>query len=1588
MSLIGRSLNGHYTDYSNEEEEKREILITPNDTSSQCIERKLMEYILREIELITTVIRQHLARSQHKTRPIATANLLKHLTHTRRSLSLSSSLSRYECIYPFCLVIKQNESPSSITAVSIHCITNILNDSLFLNTNTPQIQQCVQCIGHAICGVTLDVEQKEFDEGLLLKFMNLISCLLHHSCFIFLSESMICNIFDKLLYIYWNVNADHHSQALFAFAEISINLLIQKVFQTLPSLMHPTKQTNNVKTVHVKKTTATGYVSLKDKILQKTQAQDTNPPLEAPFNIGCLVRILSALCSGDPCSYVEGETPQMDYNELNENRLILCLNLILIALRESGECFVPPILSLMTDNLCSILLHFGGHTKYIMLYELCLRTHIQLLYKLRHKIKLQNEMLFRMLFIRVLRDGLPQLLNREHMDDCLFDTDRVDDILSKKQLEEEEEKEPLPPQKKKTYDVSAMSLMTNDGSVVSSNAAVINKESVVSSNTNQKVKDKFVVCCLEHLLDLVAQSWFIKELFLNYDCNLYSSNLCSDLISLLSKHTIPGDGVLLSKQYLALQCLVNASKALNVSSASSDMTHELLCVCEKKKILQHGIDIFNARDPEKAILYLYESGMFGRSIPRRVFSKGKNIDRDEILRVIDCTDIVDQIVDILFYCSSLSDVRIGYYLGSQHILNCAVLDRYIARRYSLVGLSLDCAMRLFFEDFRLPVETQQVDRIVDSFASKYCLDNDSIWCLSASATYTLCFALMMLHTNQHNQSIAHDKHMKLEEFVNLVRTVKDAADIECQLLEQLYLSITRNEIRLKHDTQSNNLSKLNWNLWIRRADNESYIQHTMCNANPQILNIIFAPLSTTFALILDSLNQITTAIDKDALVTIICDGFYHLALFISNTSSATCCMDELMLCLSRISDILKPLSYSKSYAKKEISHLLFSILYSFGANCLTAAGWNHIIQIIMQCAQTNLLPVTMCQLDDFVGGDLAGRPSNRSFKYLCQMKKKHNTKRKTETNATEGTLFGTISAFIDYLNISVDDDETLQSQKDAKSIRSAQIVLSEFCRIHFVIKKSAQFEIESVRCLMTALINNSSFGILNKSDFAAIKMMSYAEGNVYKEGDEYILQRSCLCVQFLTSVLLHNWRRMEFIWDSIRKHLLALLDDEDRIYKTLKDTKYIELHEVMVECGVICILKICVRSLQLPCTESTQSLMPCLFELICSLSVEQFHRYPSVSYQITAAIHRFIKQIYDKKKQYFRSLTTESISAADPIHRVRNAKQLSNYKWWCVTPFDHIFALIKTALHRQYLYDVCVTIFLHILGLNEDKLLFLDSNCSSMELCQLMDSACELLRVFIDQSSADDRVMTMLIAAIRNVCTQMQYFYAELKIKDNGKDEPGKTNKKQRCFEYILQLLNYLIALCGNGSRSNQALRAVEYVLFLDSNDDFMDSKTILNMICTQLIMIQLASPAITSKARVCGIRLLNKYFVTHLEQLQPIGKEIVMKILCCCDVMVEIGRKYHKKCDLNQLYSNIKQNLKNVLIVLIDKSILKMNINPNDNDDDISISTWHKINDMFPTIRSELSAQCKHQQRDQNHIHPTPTPYDHDLLLQQDLVL
>ena len=171
----------------------------------------------------------------------------------------------------------------------------------------------------------------------------------------------------------------------------------------------------------------------------------------APFGIDCVVRIFSALCSADPEAHFGGESNHLHDdddgggrgggvkrggldkdNEMDANRVILCLNLILVAIRESGHCFgsVSRLKQLATDSLCYLLLNFGKNTKYIMLYELCLRTYTELLFKMRSAMKLQNEMLFRMLFIRVLKSGLPLLLPSATLN--VLDPDTVDDAAAAK----------------------------------------------------------------------------------------------------------------------------------------------------------------------------------------------------------------------------------------------------------------------------------------------------------------------------------------------------------------------------------------------------------------------------------------------------------------------------------------------------------------------------------------------------------------------------------------------------------------------------------------------------------------------------------------------------------------------------------------------------------------------------------------------------------------------------------------------------------------------------------------------------------------------------------------------------------------------------------------------------------------------------------------------------------------------------------------------------------------------------------------------------------------------------------------------------
>lgn len=142
----------------------------------------------------------------------------------------------------------------------------------------------------------------------------------------------------------------------------------------------------------------------------------------------------------------------------------------------------------------------------------------------------------------------------------------------------------------------------------------------------------------------------------------------------------------------------------------------------------------------------------------------------------------------------ISKRRIGEYIGAVETLNQLVCEQLFSR-YDFHGDTLDAALRKLLQQFRLPGEAQQIDRILEKFASYYHRQNSSMF-LSSDTAYVLSFSIIMLNTDLHNQAILPEKKMTLDQFIRNNRGINQGEDVGKEILERLYKDIKENEIRM------------------------------------------------------------------------------------------------------------------------------------------------------------------------------------------------------------------------------------------------------------------------------------------------------------------------------------------------------------------------------------------------------------------------------------------------------------------------------------------------------------------------------------------------------------------------------------------------------------------------------------------------------------------------------------------------------------------------------------------------------------------------------------------------------------------------
>jgi brefeldin A-inhibited guanine nucleotide-exchange protein len=341
-------------------------------------------------------------------------------------------------------------------------------------------------------------------------------------------------------------------------------------------------------------------------------------------------------------------------------------------------------------------------------------------------------------------------------------------------------------------------------------------ENVAQPNFQQKM------IVLRFLEKLCVDSQILVDIFINYDCDVSSSNIFERMVNGLLKTAQgvpPGLATTLlppqevSMKLEAMKCLVavlksmgdwmnkqlripdpssitkrleisennsesgtlpiaNGDEQVEGSDSHSEVSSDVsdVSTIEQRRAykleLQEGISLFN-RKPKKGIEFLISVNKVG--------------------------DSPEEIAAFLKNASGLNKTLIGDYLGEREDLSLKVMHAYVDS-FEFQNLEFDEAIRAFLQGFRLPGEAQKIDRIMEKFAERYCKCNPKAF-ISADTAYVLAYSVILLNTDAHNPMVK--KKMSADDFIRNNRGIDDGKDLPEEYLRSLYDRISRNEIKMK-----------------------------------------------------------------------------------------------------------------------------------------------------------------------------------------------------------------------------------------------------------------------------------------------------------------------------------------------------------------------------------------------------------------------------------------------------------------------------------------------------------------------------------------------------------------------------------------------------------------------------------------------------------------------------------------------------------------------------------------------------------------------------------------------------------------------
>ncbi|EYB86762.1 hypothetical protein Y032_0273g972 [Ancylostoma ceylanicum] len=201
-------------------------------------------------------------------------------------------------------------------------------------------------------------------------------------------------------------------------------------------------------------------------------------------------------------------------------------------------------------------------------------------------------------------------------------------------------------------------------------------------------------------------------------------------------------------------------------------------------------------DAELESLYYVDEG--SRSRHKLIFTGKKKFNQDPMRGIEYLTDRgllsrqPSAVAQWLYKGEGLSKTAIGELLGSHDPFCLEVLDQFVLC-HNFQNMFIVDALRAFLWSFRLPGESQKIDRIMERFAQQYVATNEGVFD-NADTCFTIAYSCIMLNTLLHNPNVK--DRPTFERYQNMNKELLDAGSVNTAILAQIFDSIRAREFQI------------------------------------------------------------------------------------------------------------------------------------------------------------------------------------------------------------------------------------------------------------------------------------------------------------------------------------------------------------------------------------------------------------------------------------------------------------------------------------------------------------------------------------------------------------------------------------------------------------------------------------------------------------------------------------------------------------------------------------------------------------------------------------------------------------------------